>query len=1149
MRHHASIASAASLALAAVASGQVAPPAALHPADLDAWAIVGVEAIPSPGASIRNATIVIRDGVIEAIGADLAVPPDCRVVDGKGLRAYPGLIEACAWLDSSDAATAASKGTAAHWNARIVPQVEVTALVPPAARRRELRELGFTSAAFHPDRGILRGSGAVWPLGDEPTRPRLERAMMAAAFEHGGDWDRATYPGAFIGATALLRQTLADARWHAECRERWSVDPTGLEPPIAAAALEAMAPVVAGDQRLLLRADDEREALVAAALAREMEVPLAIAASGTEFRRLAEVAATKVPLVVPVAFPEPPEVDSPGQAAAQSLRDLLSWEQAPTNPKRLLAAGCDVSLTTDRLKSLPQFNERIRDAMAAGLTRDEVLAALTLAPARLLGIDDVVGSLEPGKQADVVLVEGELFAEDAKVREVWVGGARHEVAPRPVFALAGEVVLALPDGSTRRMRIDPEKGEVEVWPAAPAAEAGAEKAPDEPPVEGGETTAAPGEGAPTQVAGEDAEGDAEADPAPESKRPPAKPRSVRATAVVVLGDMITMRLDGAPLGLSGPQRMSGVLIDGTLRLVAESEDGTVTRLAATAAPAKDAADGAGIERGGELAQGDAEAGGDAKDEDPSKGDEGDRKTAAKPAPPDWTRPLPVPLGEFGVVAPRAAERVLFRNATLWTCGAAGVVEGGDLLVEDGRIAYAGPRRAWRFESEAPREVDLAGRHVTPGLIDCHSHTGLAGGVNEWTSNSTAEVRMVDALDADEIDWYRQLAGGLTTANQLHGSANPIGGQNSVVKIRWGEPTAAQPIEDAIPAIKFALGENVVRPKDRYPQTRMGVEAFLDDAFHAARRLRAEQLDYAALPDDEKARRMPPRPDLRLEALAEILEGRRLVHCHSYRQDEILMLLRLAEQHGFTVGTLQHVLEGFKVADAIADHGAGASSFSDWWAYKMEVMDAIPENGAVMHRVGVLVSFNSDSDEHARRMNTEAAKAVRYGGLPPEEALWLVTINPARQLRIDHRVGSLEAGKDADFAVWSGPPLSSFSRCEQTWVDGIMRFDVAEDARLAAEAEAERQKLLAKAALARASRGKGGGSRGGGGDAGPPGDGKPGAPAPVGGFRARGMLGAMWQAREDAMLDFVRRGLDPMQAMPGGCGLEWGGGDASQGGAR
>ena len=383
--------------------------------------------------------------------------------------------------------------------------------------------------------------------------------------------------------------------------------------------------------------------------------------------------------------------------------------------------------------------------------------------------------------------------------------------------------------------------------------------------------------------------------------------------------------------------------------------------------------------------------------------------------------------------------------------------------------------------------------------------------------------MADALDPDDIDWYRQLAGGLTAANQLHGSANPIGGQNSVVKLRWGEPRAAMRFVEATPGIKFALGENVVRPRNRYPETRMGVEAFLDDRFEAAKRWRAEQDAYAALDPGERARTMPPRPDLQLETLAQILAGERLVHCHSYRQDEILMLLRLAERHGFTVGTLQHVLEGYKIADAIAEHGAAASSFSDWWAYKMEVMDAIADNGAIMDRVGVLVSFNSDSDEHARRMNTEAAKAMRHGDLPPERALALVTINPAMQLGIDHRVGSLEAGKDADFAIWSAPPLSAMARCEETWVDGIRRFSLEEDAALAAFAETERRRLLTKAS--------GEGGRAGRADSG---RGRPAA----GGFRARGMLGRMLLEQEEAMLEFARRGLDPLQSVQGGCGLEW-----------
>jgi hypothetical protein len=302
---------------------------------------------------------------------------------------------------------------------------------------------------------------------------------------------------------------------------------------------------------------------------------------------------------------------------------------------------------------------------------------------------------------------------------------------------------------------------------------------------------------------------------------------------------------------------------------------------------------------------------------------------------------------------------------------------------------------------------------------------------------------------------------LTAANLLHGSANPIGGQNAVLKLKWGSPATAFGIEGAAKGIKFALGENVKYGESRYPNTRMGVEAFIRDAFTAARDYRAEVDRYQQLPPAKRQRTMPPRRDLELDALAEILRGERLIHCHSYRQDEILMLIRIADDFGFTIGTFQHVLEGYKVADEIAEHGAGASSFSDWWAYKMEVMDAIPHNGALLTEIGVLVSFNSDSDEVARRMNTEASKAVRYGGLKPHEALKLVTLNPARQLQIDDRIGSLEVGKDADFAVWSGDPLSTYSRCEQTWIEGACYFNLEHDAQLKARDKAERQRLIQK----------------------------------------------------------------------------------------
>lgn len=1099
-----------SLAWGAVAPApaQAPPPPDLRGADLGRWAIVGAAAVPAPGERVDDAVILIRDGVIEAIGAAEAVevPAGYRRLDASGLVAYAGFIDAGVRIDSSAAAAAAAQEAGAHWNARVVPQIRADRLPPlDAARRRQLRELGFTAAAIHPDSGVLRGSGAVWSLSDAAPRPRRERAMMAAAFERGG-WDRATYPGALVGSAALLRQTLLDARWHATSRERFAAHPESLEAPISAVALEALDEVVRGGQSLLVHSDSEGITLLAARIGAELRVPVVVAASGLEFRRLDEVAATGVPLIVPLEFPEPPAVDSPWQAQAVSLRDLWTWEHAPSNPKRLLEAGATVAITTDRLRRIGDFPARMRAAMASGLERDEALAMLTTTPARLLGISEIAGTLEAGKQADLILVEGELFGERSRVREAFIGGVRHELAPRSPFGLSGELLATLPDGSTRRMRIDPEAPRVEVWPAEEAAQAADADAP--------------------------------------ARRAASRARPIRASQVSILGDTLSMRLDGAALGERGTLRIAAVLVGATLRGTAETEQGERFRFTAVAAavPSDEPAPPGAAPREAALAEPapphdtppeaprrvvEAPPTEDDPGQDPEFGPDGAvppaTVVAEVPAPPvDWRTPLPLPLGAFGRLEAPVRERVLFRGATLWTCGPAGVVEDGDLLVEGGRIVYAGPRRDWIWEGDAPRIEERPGRHITPGLIDCHSHTGLVGGVNEATSNSTAEVRMGDALDPDDVNWYRQLAGGLTAANQLHGSANPIGGQNHVVKLKWGAPAEAYAIEDAPPGIKFALGENVVRPRGRYPETRMGVEAFIEDAFEAARRHRRLHEAYAALDADARRRTMPPRPDLRLDALAEILEGERLVHCHSYRQDEILMLLRLAERQGFVVGTLQHVLEGYKVADAIAAHGAGASSFSDWWGFKMEVMDAVPDNGAILDRAGVLTSFNSDSNEHARRMNTEAAKAVRYGGLSPERALNLVTINPALQLGIGHRVGSLETGKDADFAVWSAPPLSGLAVCEETWIEGARYFSLEEDAQLAERDAAERNRLLAKAIS-------------------PPrpaaAEGENAPPSPTA-RRARGLLGAIHLAREQHMMELARRGLDPLQSMPGLCGTDW-----------
>ncbi|MED6315473.1 MAG: amidohydrolase family protein, partial [Verrucomicrobiota bacterium] len=562
-----------------------------------------------------------------------------------------------------------------------------------------------------------------------------------------------------------------------------------------------------------------------------------------------------------------------------SLDQLRAWDWAPENPALLKQNGLEIALTTHGLKDKNSFRKNVTKVIARGLAKRDTLAALTTVPAKLAGIANQLGTIENGKLANIVVVEGDYFDPEAKIKGVWIEGRWHTFEPEKLTW------------------IDKKKNKKE-------------KKDDEP--------------------------------------------------------------------------------------LKEKEEKPDERLAKS------------------------------------------------------------PIAEINLLKP---DSVLVRNATLWTSGERGVLKKHDLLVVNGKIKQIGRKLK---ANENTHIIDAKGMHITAGLIDAHSHSMILGSVNEGTLPSSAMVSIGDVVNSESPEILRQLAGGLTVANLLHGSANPIGGQNAVIKLRLGEGPEGLKFNAAPSGIKFALGENVKQSNwgdnknTRFPQTRMGVPAFHENRFTAAWQYIREWRRFR-----EKGG-PPPRRDLELETLGQIIKAERWIHCHSYRQDEILAFLRTMEKFGVRVGTLQHVLEGYKVADEIAAHGAGGSCFSDWWAYKYEVIDAIPYAGSLMHQRGVVVSFNSDSSDLARRMNLEAAKAVKYGNTSETEALQFVTLNPARQLRIDHRVGSLEVGKDGDFVIWTAHPLSTSSICLETWIDGKRYFERETAIRLAEARAREREKLLAKA---------------------------------------------------------------------------------------
>lgn len=959
--------------LAAVPS--TVPPPGLREGTTSAHAFTGVRVVVAPGKTLDRATLVVRDGLVVAVGADVEPPADARVWKLDGQTIYPGFIDTYSELSAEASRLGPSdKHGAAYWNTHVLPQTSADALYAlDAETNKRLRGQGITARLVAPSVGVIKGTSALVSTGDEAgsrtiLKSQVALHLMLTPAQRALD----NYPMSPMGAMALVRQALCDARWYADawkCFESQS----GMTRPERNDALAALQPFVTGKAPVMFQTTDELYFLRAKQLADEFGLQAIVRGSGREYRRLDAIKQTGVPVVLPLNFPKPPRVLTPESAMSVPLERLMHWDIAPENPARLDAAGVKIAFMSHGLSDTSGFLAGVRKAVERGLNRDSALRALTVTPAELFGVGERLGSLETGKQANFIVCDGDIFNDKTTVCETWIDGRCYEVETPQLVEVRGtwELQLSKADGGTETLTIELE-------------------------------------GEPAKPTGKIKRGDRESS-------------FMRA---VLEASQFSGHFPAEPLGWQGIVQLSAT--------VSSSEPPVDVEPAWT---------------------------GFVSWSDGSKSTIRARRTAAYKATEEKSEAGPpqsalfavnYPLGAYGVVGPpEQPKAVAFQHATIWTSGPAGVLNDATLLVTEGKIAAVG---ADVSVPEGAAVVDLAGKHLTPGIIDCHSHVATDGGINEQAQTITAEARIGDFIDQNDIQIYRQLAGGVTTSNILHGSANTIGGQNQVIKLRWGALAGEMKFANAPPGIKFALGENVKQSnwgdqfKSRYPQTRMGVEQLVRDAFRAAGDYRRRQQEWKERPSG-----LPPRTELELEAIAEVLEGKRLVHCHSYRQDEVLAFLRACEDFGVKVGTLQHILEGYKLADVIARHGAGASSFSDWWAFKFEVYDAIAYNGALMHQAGVVVSFNSDDPELARRLNLEAAKAVRYGQVPPPEALKFVTLNPALQLGIDKWVGSLEPGKDADFVVWSGPPLSSYSRCEQTWIDGRRYFDRDDDAKRREEA--------------------------------------------------------------------------------------------------
>ena len=980
------------------------------------YAFINATIVKDGATTLTGATLVIKDGKIVAVGNNIKTPAGAVEIDCKGKFIYPSFIDIYADYGTSlpqRPTGAGGPGGGGFGGGQ--PQLETTAKGP----------YGWNQA-LKSDADAYR----VFVVDDTKAKP-LREAGFGTVLSHVRD-------GIARGTGAIV--SLADAKENLVIiKERASahysfnrgtstqsypgsmmgtiallrqsyIDAQWYKGKPAAEGLNLTLKTWNENQDLpqIFEAGDKWNDLRADRIGDEFGVQYILKAGQNEYQRVKEMKSTNASFILPLNWPQAQDVEDPTDARFVSLSDMKHWELAPTGPAAFEKAGINFCLTTSDLRTPSQFWSSLRKAMEYGLSENKAMEALTKTPATLLGVYDKVGSIEVGKIANILITNGPIFNEKTTILQNWVQGIKYNIKEDPANIAGTWKLTVHTDAGTDNYTLEVKTGSTAT-------------------LYGKDTLNSRFTHDGKQVKLNYA-------PMVRRQRPPA---------------------EGQPDGMQRPGGFgAGRGAGATAELPA-----TATRLS-------------GLSNGTEWNGTGTDSIGNsltwtavfvkAAEVKPDTTKKKDMPVLGK-----VTYPF-LPYGWTDSDQPKQ-ETILIKNATVWTNEKDGVLQNSDVLIKDGKIAAVGKN----LSDASAKVIDGTGKHVTAGVIDEHSHIAAAS-INEGAQSVTSEVRIADNLNPDDINIYRQLSGGVTTSHILHGSANVIGGQTQLIKLRWGANDDDLKFKGWQGQIKFALGENVKRSNfniqggnNRYPDTRMGVEQVLVDAFTRAKDYQKAWKEYNAAKDKlikEKkstASLLAPRRDLELDALVEILEKKRFITCHSYVQSEINSAMDVANRMGYTVNTFTHILEGYKVADKMKAHGSNASTFSDWWAYKMEVQDAIPYNAAIMHNVGLNVAINSDDAEMARRLNHEAGKIVKYGGVSEEDALKMVTLNPAKMLHVDDKVGSLKVGKDGDVVVWSDNPLSIYSKSLYTIVDGTIYFDRQKDDQMQKQVDTERLRLVRK----------------------------------------------------------------------------------------